>query len=316
MANSKTKIVITGGSGFLGLNLAQALLEARYEVCIISRQPPKIKGDWSHVRWDAHSLGQWVDELEDAGAIINLAGRSVDCIKTPDNCDVILRSRVETTHIIGQAIRQLKTPPPAWIQMSTAHIYGDPPETVCTEDSAFGYGLAPFVGQAWEKAYREAVLPSMRQVILRTSFVLGRSGGALPQLAFITRIGLGGKVGPGTQGISWLHEEDMNRLFMRAIADETMKGVYLATAPKPVSNADFMRQLRKALGVPIGLPAMAWMVKIGAPLLLRTDPDLALYGRYCVSKRLEEEGFEFKYPDIEGALQAIYSNKAPLQRVR
>lgn len=307
MDNSKIKVVITGGSGFLGVNLAQALLEAGYDVCIIARHPAQVKGGWQYASWDAHSPGKWVRELEGAGAIINLAGRSVDCIKTPDNCDVILRSRVETTQLIGQALRQMKTPPPLWIQMSTAHIYGDPPDTICTEGSPFGYGLAPFVGQAWENAYREAVLPTMRQVVFRTSFVLGRKGGALPRLAFVARTGLGGQVGHGRQGISWLHEVDMNRLFIRAITDEKMYGVYLATAPNPVSNAEFMRQLRKALGVPVGLPALSWMVKLGAPLLLKTDPDLALYGRYCVSRRLAEAGFEFQFPTIDAALQDIYS---------
>jgi NAD dependent epimerase/dehydratase family enzyme len=193
--------------------------------------------------------------------------------------------------------------------MSTAHIYGDPPTAVCTEDSSFGYGLAPFVGQAWENAYEEAVLPNMRQVIFRTSFVLGRKGGALPRLAFITRMGLGGRVGHGGQGISWLHEADMNRLFIRGITDENMKGIYIASAPNPVSNAEFMQQLRKAIGVPIALPAMPWMVKIGAPLMLKTDSELALYGRYCVSRRLTEEGFEFKFPTIATALEEIYSNK-------
>lgn len=310
MTKAKVKIIITGGSGFLGISLAQALAGSDYDVWLISRNPPKIKGAWKHVSWDAHSLGDWVGELAGAGAIVNLAGRSVDCIKTPANCDVILRSRVETTRLIGRALRQLDAPPPVWVQMSTAHIYGDPPETVCTEDSSFGYGLAPFVGQAWEKAYREAVLPAMRQVVLRTSFVLGGRGGALPRLAFMARIGLGGKVGDGKQGLSWIHEADMNRLFIRAMTDEHMKGVYIASAPTPVSNAEFMRQLRKAIGVPIGLPAMAWMVKIGAPLILNTDPDLALYGRYCISRRLKEEGFEFKYPTLETALQAIYSNKS------
>ena len=308
MNDPKEKIVITGGSGFLGVNLAQALLESDYDVCIISRNPPKIEGDWKYVSWDAHSLGEWVSELDGAGAIINLAGRSVDCIKTPANCDAILRSRVETTQLIGQALRRINTPPSTWIQMSTAHIYGDPPESVCTEDSSFGYGFAPFVGQAWESAYKESVLPSMRQVVFRTSFVLGRSGGALPRLVFLARVGLGGKAGHGNQGISWLHEEDMNRLFIRAMRDENMKGVYIATAPSPVSNAKFMSHLRKALDVPIGLPAMSWMVKIGAPFFLKTDPELALYGRYCISSRLKEEGFEFKYPTIDTALQAIYSN--------
>ncbi len=112
-------------------------------------------------------------------------------------------TRVETTQLIGQAIRQIKTPPPTWIQMSTAHIYGDPPESLCTEDSPLGYGLAPFDGYAWERAYEKSVLPNMRKVILRTSFVLGRTGGALQRLSFIVKIGLGGKAGHGKQGISW-----------------------------------------------------------------------------------------------------------------
>jgi uncharacterized protein len=309
MTDSKAKVVITGGSGFLGVNLAQALLKIGYEVCIISRNPPKAKGSWNHVRWDARSLGEWANELNDATAIVNLTGKSVDCIKSPDNCDVILRSRVESTIAIGKAIRKIKNPPSVWIQMSTAHIYGDPPELVCTEDSPTGYGLAPFVGRAWEDAYIESVFPEMRQVIFRTSFVLGRYGGALRRLALLARIGLGGKAGHGKQGISWLHEEDMNRLFIRAITDVNMKGIYIATAPNPVSNAEFMLQLRKAIGMPVGLPAMSWMVKIGGPLILKTDPELALYGRYCIPKRLEEEGFEFKYPDVGSALRNIYSKK-------
>jgi uncharacterized protein len=303
----KEKVVITGGSGYVGLNLAQALLASNYEVCLISRNPPQAQGGWRHVSWDGRSLGEWVNELEGAAAVVNLAGRSVDCRKTPDNCDLILRSRVETTLIVGEALRQIETPPPVWAQMSTAHIYGDPPEAVCVEDSPFGYGLAPFVGQAWENAYYQAVLPSMRQVVLRTSFVLGRTGGALPQLARLARMGLGGKTGHGKQGISWLHEEDMNRLFMQAIADETMQGVYIATAPDPVSNAEFMRQLRKRLRLPVGLPAAAWMVKIAAPLLFNTDPELVLYGRYCLPQRLQAEGFEFKYPTLEAALKAIFA---------
>lgn len=308
MSSPPAKIVITGGSGFLGLTLAHALLASNFEVCIISRTPPTEGGGWKYVSWDGRSLGSWVSELEGAKAIVNLAGRSVDCRKTPDNCDLILRSRVVTTQLVGQAIREVNAPPTTWIQMSTAHIYGDPPQALCIEDSPTGYGLAPFVGHAWEKAYQESVLPNTRQVILRTSFVLGRRGGALPRLASLARVGLGGTVGKGKQGISWLHEADMNRLFLRAINEERMRGVYVATAPNPVSNEEFMKQLRRVIGMPIGLPSMTWMVRLGAALVLRTDPELALYGRYCISKRLADEGFEFMYPTIEAALSDIYKN--------
>ena len=141
--------------------------------------------------------------------------------------------------------------------------------------------------------------------MLRTSFVLGRNGGALTTLARLARLGLGGKIASGRQGMSWIHERDMNRLFTRAIEDDAMTGAYIATAPNPVSNEEFMRELRRAVGMPIGLPAFEWMVRIAAPLFLRTDPDLALYGRYCVPKRLKDEGFEFSFPDLSVALRDL-----------
>lgn len=304
--NAKPKVVIAGGSGFLGMNLARYLTEREYQVVILSRNSPRQSGAWNFSAWDGRSLDNWVSQLEGATAIVNLAGRTVDCIKTPDQCDEILRSRVEATRVLGKAIRTLKTPPPIWVQMATAHRYGDPPEVICDEDSAFGYGLAPTVGQAWEEEYEAALLPEMRGVALRTSFVIGRSGGALARLALLVRFGLGGTVGSGKQGMSWIHEEDMNRLFERAITDQKMSGAYIATAPNPVSNAEFMRELRKALKMPIGLPAYSWMVRIGAPLIMRTDPELGLYGRYCIPKRLTEEGFEFNYSNLREALANIY----------
>ncbi len=300
------KIVVAGGTGFLGLNLARSLIDLNYDVVLLSRNPPTDSGKWKHHLWDGRTLGDWVSQLDGAGAIVNLAGKSVDCIKTPDHCDEILRSRVEATLVLGRAIRKIKKPPSVWVQMSTAHRYGDPPVVVCDEDSVFGFGLAPTVGKAWEDAFRESVLPEIRQVILRTSFVLGRNGGALTRLVKLAKWGLGGTVGHGQQGISWIHETDMNRLFERAISDKSMQGAYLATAPNPVSNKEFMRALRKAIKMPIGLPAFNWMVRIGAPLILNTDPELALFGRYCISRRLKEEGFQFKYSDIQSALQNIY----------
>ena len=299
------KVVIAGGTGFLGLNLARFLSGLGCEVVVLSRHASEEQGRWLHAVWDARTVGNWATHLDGATALVNLAGRSVDCIKTPDHCDEILRSRVESTEVLGRAVLTLQAAPPVWVQMSTSHIYGDPPDSACDEDSPTGYGLAPFVGRAWEDQYARAVLPSMRRVILRTSFVLGRSGGALPRLATIARWGLGGTVGHGRQGISWIHEHDMNRILARAIVDPSMSGTYLATAPGPVSNAEFMRELRHSIRVPIGVPAAEWMVRIGAPLVMRTDPELALYGRYCVSRRLPEEGFVFEFPDVRSALRDL-----------
>ncbi len=307
--NPGGRVVIAGGSGFLGLSLARHLAALGYEPILLSRSRPPAVNSWTHAVWDARSAGEWVQHLHGATALVNLAGRSVDCIKTPDHCDEILRSRMEATNVLGTALTMVQAPPPVWVQMSTAHRYGDPPDLVCDEDSAFGYGLAPFVGEAWEETFASSVLPEMRQVILRTSFVLGRDGGALQRLSTLGRFGLGGTVGHGRQGVSWIHTEDMNRLFERAITNPEMSGAYIASAPNPVSNAEFMRALRTAMGVPIGLPAPGWIVRFGAALVMRTDPELALYGRYCVSRRLKEEGFEFSHPEIGGALRDLFSQR-------
>ncbi len=299
------RVVIAGGSGFLGMNLARHLTALGCEVVVLSRSTRPTTDNIRFVQWDARTLSEWASEFDGATALVNLVGRTVDCIKSPDHCDEILRSRVEATAVLGEAMRSVDNPPPVWAQMSTAHIYGDPPEVWCDEDSAFGYGLAPTVGRAWEQAFESVVPEGVRRVVLRTSSVLGKSGGALPTLTRLAKWGLGGTVGSGKQGMSWLHERDMNRLFERAIADESMQGAYIATAPNPVPNAEFMRTLRRTLRVPIGLPAPTPLVRIGAPLVLRTDPELALYGRFCVSKRLREEGFEFEHATLESALREI-----------
>lgn len=314
MSLEHEKIAIAGGSGFLGVSLAHHLANRGASVVILSRNEPQVAGPWRHRPWDGRTLGSWRDELNEATGLVNLAARSVDCIKTPDHQDEILRSRVESTHVLSEALRSINSPPPVWVQMSTAHIYGDPPKSICTEESAVGYGLAPFVGRAWEDAFHASVLPSQKGVVLRTSFVVGRNrgagGGALDTLGLLAKLGLGGKVGSGTQGMSWIHEADLNRLFERGLTDSAMQGTYIASSPHPVSQVEFMRHLRRAVGMPIGLPAFSWMVLIGARFLLRTDPELALYGRYVVSKRLEEEGFEFQLPHLDKALRDLFGRNA------
>lgn len=300
------RIMIAGGSGFLGRSLAAFLSARGAEVFVLSRRVGGAAGDWRTVQWDGRTIDSWIDVLDGADALINLAGRSVDCVKTPDHCDEILRSRVESTAVLGAAVREIAHPPPVWVQMSTAHIYGDPPEAVCDESSPTGFGLAPDVGRAWERAFESVLLESMRSVVLRTSFVVGKGGGAMAKLGMLARLGLGGTVGSGRQGMSWIHLRDMNRIFARALTNDSMRGVYVATAPNPVSNRVFMRALRRALRMPIGLPAPSAAVRIAAPLLLRSDPELALYGRYCVPKRLLEEGFEFEFSEIEPALMDLY----------
>lgn len=311
-----TRVVIAGGSGAVGRSLARVLVAGGYAVTVLTRSTgrhPPVDGVRA-VPWRGRAGGggedrEWLREIDGALAVVNLAGRSVDCIKSPGNCDEILRSRVESTLAIGAAVGRVAVAPRAWVQMGTAHIYGDPPSAVCDESSPTGYGLAPAVGRAWEEAFWSVLPRGVRGVVLRTSFVLMREGGALAKLGLLARLGLGGRVGSGLQGISWIHERDMNRLFVRGIEHPGMQGVYVASAPGPVSNEVFMRALRRAVGMHMGIPSPAWCVRIGARLILRTDPELALCGRYVMPTRLLKEGFAFSFEDVGCALDDIYGRR-------
>lgn len=177
--SSRPVVVIAGGSGFLGRRLTLALLEHGYERTILSRfaTPPRDFTAGTRWRqWDARTLGDWSACLDGAAALVNLVGRSVDCRKTPENKRVILESRIDSCRVLGQALRAVDRPPPVWIQSATAHIVGDPEprDTLCDESTPPGplHEMAPSVGVAWERAFKEAKLPEQRGVILRISFVL------------------------------------------------------------------------------------------------------------------------------------------------
>ena len=303
--SSKT-IVIFGGTGFIGLSLADHFKQRGFTAVLVARTAPKNK-ELKHqfVAWDGLYLDKsWLTVLEGAHAVVNLAGKTVNCIKTPDNCDLILRSRVDTTKLIGKALTVIDHPPKIWIQMSTAHIHGDS-ELLCTESSTTGYGLAPFVGKAWEEAFLAVLLSDTRGVRLRTSFVIGKNGGALSDLKRIVKLGLGGTISKGTQGMSWIHEYDLNEIIYQSIINSSYQGVYMSTAPYPLSNKAFMYLLRKTIKFPIALPAPAFMIKFGARFIFKTDPELVLYGRYVRSENLPKQNFKFKYPKLEQALEDL-----------
>ena len=300
----KRKYILAGGSGFLGTALARILLARGDEPVILTRNPAHWRGPGRAVAWDGKTAGPWAAELDGAAAIINLTGRTVDCRKTPANKRVILESRVNSVHALAAAWAQVKNPPKVWIQSATAHIHGDTADELIDESSPIGTGFAPEVGMAWEKSLADAALPGCRQVVLRISFVLGATGGALPVLARLTRLFMGGTLGSGRQYFSWLHVDDLNAIILRALDDDTMSGVYVTTAPGPVTNRDFMAELRRALHRPFGLPTPEPLLRIGA-WFLRTDPELPLLGRRLVPTRLMREGFVFKHPALLEALRDL-----------
>ncbi len=303
-------IVIPGGSGFLGRGLTAALRDRGCHVTILSRsdkRPSELPEDVRWLVWDADTLGEWASAIDGASAVVNLVGRSVDCRKTPENKRIILESRVNSCRVLGEAMRAAENPPPAWIQSATAHIVGDPsPEDrICDETTPPGpmHEMAPYVGVEWEKAFERAKLPAQRGVVLRISFVLGRGGGAAARLLKLTKLGLGGTVGTGRQWISWIHQDDLNRLIVEAIEDTSYEGMYMATGPEPVTNRRFMQALRRACGRPWSPPAPAIGVRLACRFLLKTDPELALLGRRCVPTRLlDEHAFVFRFAGLDDAL--------------
>ncbi len=304
MSPESGRVVICGGSGFLGQSLAKAMRLQGRQVTLISRSAPS-GGDSEWRSWDGRNPGPWSSALEGAAVVINLAGKSVNCRKTPDACDEILRSRVDSVRCLGEVMQSLKSPPPLWIQMSTAHIHGDPPEVEMDETSSVGLGLAPQVGGAWEAAFDAALLPTQRGVVLRTTFVIGRNGGALPLMASLCRWGLGGSAASGRQWISWIHEDDFNRFIFALIAEEKWRGVYLLGSPFPERNAEFMAKLRAQLGRPWSPPVPEALIRFGARWIFNNDPELLLYGRRCRPARLLEGGFEFQFPRLEEALRDL-----------
>lgn len=296
------RIVLAGGSGFLGRALAAHLDRHGYEVVVLTRDPESYDGAGRAVAWDGETVEEhWRRELEGARALVNLAGKNVNCRQTRENRNEILRSRVTPTETLGAALRLVYRVPEAWVQAGSLAIYGNAGDRVCDE-SAFIPGEYPTdVCVAWEEALGRSIRPEMRWAMLRIGFVLGRDGGALPTLANLAHLGLGGSIGSGRQWISWIHIEDMVRLFREAIENPVVFGIYNATGLQPVPNREFMAALRTTLGVPFGLPAPAALVRLAAPLM-GADPDLALNGRRGLPVKMHGHGFRFRFHDLEEAL--------------
>jgi uncharacterized protein len=258
------------------------------------------------VRWDAATLGPWCRELEGADALVNLAGRSVNCRYDARTRAEILRSRVDSTRVVGQAIAQAARPPRVWLQASTATIYAHGYDLAHDEARGViggnepgvpaGWRFGPEVGLAWERALDEAQTPRTRKLALRMAMVMSPDrGGIFDVLLGLVRRGLGGTSGDGRQYVSWIHHADLVRALRWLIEHEESSGVFNLAAPEPLPQAEFMRALRQAAGVRIGLPATKWMLELGA-FFMRTETELVLKSRRVVPGRLLAAGFEFRYP--------------------
>ncbi|HEX7158148.1 MAG TPA: TIGR01777 family oxidoreductase [Edaphobacter sp.] len=299
------RIVIPGGSGQVGNILARHFHAKGHAVTVLSRSI--VQAPWRVMPWDGRTRGAWVGELESSDVCINLAGRSVNCRYTEANRKEIYDSRIASTRLLNEVIGSLKTPPPVWLNASTATIYRhalDHAMDEATGELGGGETGAPDtwrfsidVAKGWEEAFFATPTPLTRKVALRSAMTFSPDrGGVFDVFLGLVRYGLGGTIGNGRQYVSWIHEFDFVRVVELLIADESFTGVVNLAAPNPLPNREFMRALREAWGTRVGLPTAAWMLEIGT-WAMRTESELVLKSRRVVPGRLLDAGFRFEFTE-------------------
>lgn len=309
------RILIPGGTGQVGTLLARAFVADGHDVVVLSRRPAR--APWRVVEWDAATVGPWAAELDGADVVINLAGRNVNCRYTAANRAEILSSRVDSARAVGKAIAAAERPPRVWLQASTATIYAhrfDAPNDEATgiigghePDAPASWRFSIEVATAWERAARETAPATTRLVLLRSAMVMSPdAGGIFATLLRLVRVGLGGAVAGGRQYISWIHERDFVRALYWLIDHDALAGAVNVASPNPLPYRDFMRALRRAAHVPVGLPATRWMLELGT-WALRTESELVLKSRRVVPGRLVDSGFAFELPDWSRAAEDLVS---------
>lgn len=305
------KVVLAGGTGQVGAVLDRALTTAGHDVVVLSRNPVHER----QVAWDGRTPGPWTAEIDGSDVVVNLAGRSVSCRYTEANLRDMMDSRVQSAEAVGAAIAAAAKPPALWLQMSTATIYAH--RFDAAHDEATGViggtetGVPDYweysvrIAKNWERAQEEATTPHTRKVALRAAMVMSPDrGGVFDVLLRMARLGLGGPVAGGSQYLSWIHDRDFVRAVEFLVARDDIAGPVNLAAPGPLPHRAFMRDLRAAAGVRVGLPATKWMAEIGA-FVLRTDTELLLKSRRVVPGRLLDEGFVFEqaaWPDAAADL--------------
>ncbi len=319
------KLILAGATGQIGRILLRDFLRdttATHNLVVLTRYPstfpsadfaplPNFGSTLRILPWDARTLGPWSAELDGADAVINLAGRSVNCRYTQRNLAEMMSSRVDSTRVIGEAIAHATRPPRVWLQMSTATIYAHRFDAPNDEKRGLLGGSEPDVprywdksieiARAWEETLFSAPTPHTRRVAVRSAMVMSPDrAGVFDTLAKLARRGLGGPHGNGRQYVSWIHEHDFAAAIRFLLTREDLSGPVNLAAPEPLPNASFQTILRHALLAPIGLSSPAWLLKIGA-FFLRTDTELLLKSRRVIPTRLLENGFKFRHPDWPSA---------------
>lgn len=298
-------MVIAAGTGFLGKIVTEYFKTKVKTIIILTRGKNKEINNIKYVNWDAKTIGNWTNELNNADVLINLTGKSVDCRYNKKNKDLILHSRIDSTIILAEAIQKCTNPPKVWLNSSTATIYRHSLKKEMDEiNGEIGTGFSVNVAKAWETALFKQQTLNTRKVALRTAIVLGKSGGALQPILNLTRIGFGGKQGSGNQKISWIHELDFARSIDFIIYTQKIEGVINIVSPKPSTNSIFMKTLRKIIRTPFGIPISKPLLEFGAKLI-KTETELILKSRNVIPQKLENHGFKFTYPELKTAINHL-----------
>lgn len=296
MSEIKT-MMVAGANGFMGRYISRYFLEKGWRVFGLARRPNGLANGVEFIKWDGETLEtSWTEVLEGVDVLINLAGRTVDCRYNDENKRQILDSRVNSTKVLGDAVAVCVSPPSVWMNASTATIYAATREKAQTEsEGLIGDGFSVEIAKTWEAAFNAAVVDeSVRKITLRTTLVMGdEKGTVLDVLSGLARKYLGGKMGDGSQMVSWIDINDVCRVVEWMIANETASGAYNLAAPEALTNAEMMKRIRERAGVRFGLPASEWMLEVGA-FFMRTETELILKSRWVYPERLMEAGFVFE----------------------
>jgi uncharacterized protein len=300
------RVVVAGASGFLGRALCRRLAGAGWDVVgLVREEGARIEGARVAV-WDGRTAGQWWGEIDGAEAVINLAGRSVNCRYRRDEREEILRSRLDSTRALGRAVGAAMLPPSAWLNSSTATIYRHAEDRAMDEEwGEMGEGFSVDVARRWEAEFFAGELAGTRRVAMRSAIVFGPgAGGPYEVMRRLVEMGLGGRQGSGRQYVSWISLEDWLRAVEWLLERRELDGVINLAAPQPVRNEEFMRELRASCGMPFGLPAPRPALELGA-WLMGTETELVLKSRRVVPRRLLREGFEFRHGRVGEMLRAL-----------
>jgi len=312
----KRRIILAGGSGFLGQVLAHWFCQRSWDVVVLTRSPKARQDGMREIAWDGETIGDWAHAIDGAEGVINLAGKSVNCRYHERNRREILESRLLPTRVLGEVIAQCQTPPRVWINSSTATIYrhtfgpawDESGEIGGTPEAKDQFSIE--VATAWEREFETASTPKTRKVAIRSAMVLGHAKNSVfPMLRRLTRFGLGGRMGSGRQFVSWIHHEDFCRAIEWLIEHDDLCGVVNVAAPNPLTNSEMMRLFRAQCGVAMGLPAPEWMLEAGA-FFMRTETELIIKSRRVVPGRLQASGFSFRHSHLHQAVQQLFAHSA------